>query len=75
MIVPLIGQETAPKTNDVTTREIQTLIDFADLAPKLDIWLFCQKCKTPLEGANGFSDPVWTLRCRCTTHRYQRKAG
>lgn len=73
MIIPLVGQELAPKTNDVSAREIQTLIDASDLLPKLDAWLFCTKCKTPFEGSNGFNDPVWTLRCRCTTHRYQRR--
>lgn len=74
MIVPLIGRETAPKTHDLTQREVQTLIEASDLLPKLNAWLFCTQCKTPIEGQNALSDPVWMLRCRCTTHRYQRAA-
>lgn len=73
MIVPLVGQAAAEKTNELKASEVQVLIDLAEIMPKLSMGLFCYKCKTPVEGANGFGDPVWTLRCRCTTHQYRRR--
>lgn len=75
MIVPLIGADSQQTTRDLTARQVQTLIDCSDLLPLLDLWLFCTKCKTPIEGANGYEDPVWTLRCRCTIHQYRRHSG